>query len=89
MFSPNTSSPSVSYSDILVIGTLIVAVCFFTLTPAMYLVFQALQWAWAIRFVEKAFFPSLFLSIAAGLLAYKRAQARQALLERDELDALG
>jgi hypothetical protein len=89
MFSPNTSSTSVSYSDILVIGTLIVAVCFFTLTPAMYLVFQALKWAWAIRLVEEAFFPSLFLSVAAGLLAYKRAQARQTLLERDEPDALG
>jgi ABC-type sulfate transport system permease component len=89
MFSPNTSSTSVSYADILVIGTLIVVVCFFTLTPAMYLVFHALQWAWAIRLVEEAFLPSLFLSVAAGLLAYKRAQARQALLERDEPDALG
>ena len=89
MFSPNTSSTSVSYSDILVIGTLIVVVCFFTLTPAMYLVFQALQWPWAIRLVEEAFFPSLFLSVAAGLLAYQRAEARQALLERDEPDALG
>jgi ABC-type sulfate transport system permease component len=89
MFSPNTSSTSVSYADILVIGTLIVVVCFFTLTPAMYLVFHALQWAWAIRLVEEAFLPSLFLSVAAGLLAYKRAQARQALPERDELDAVG
>ena len=58
-----------------------------TLTPAMYLVFQALQWAWAIRLVEEAFFPSLLLSVVAGLLAYKRAQARQAWLERDEPDA--
>ena len=53
----------------------------------MYLVFQALQWAWAIRLVEEAFLPSLLLSVAAGLLAYKRAQARQALMERDEPDA--
>jgi small-conductance mechanosensitive channel len=89
MFPPNASSTSGSYLDILVIGTLIVVVCFFTLTPAMYLVFQALQWAWAIRIVEEAFLPSLFLSIAAGLLAYRRAQARQALLERDEPDTSG
>jgi hypothetical protein len=89
MFPPNASSTSVSYLDILVIGTLIVVVCFFTLTPAMYLVFQALQWTWAIRIVEEAFLPLLFLSIAAGLLAYRRAQARQALLERDEPDTSG
>jgi hypothetical protein len=89
MFPPNASSTAVSYLDILVIGTLIVVVCFFTLTPAMYLVFHALQWAWAIRIVEDAFLPSLFLSVAAGLLAYRRAQARQALLERDEPDVAG
>jgi ABC-type sulfate transport system permease component len=87
MSPPNASSTAVSYRDVLIIGTLIVVVCFFTLTPAMYLVFQALQWAWAIRLVEEAFFPSLLLSVVAGLLAYKRAQARQAWLERDEPDA--
>jgi hypothetical protein len=89
MFSSNASSTSASYLDILLIGTLIVVVCFFTLTPAVYLVFQALQWTWGIQAVEDAFLPSLFLSVAAGLLAYKRAQARQALPERDELDAVG
>lgn len=89
MFPPHASSTPVSYRDAFVIGTLIVVVCFFTLTPAMYLVFQALQWTWAIRIVEGAFLPSLFLSVAAGLLAYKRAQARQALMERDESDASG
>jgi hypothetical protein len=48
-----------------------------TLTPAMYLVSLAWQWSWGIRLVEVAFLPSLFLSIAAGLLAFKRAQARR------------
>jgi hypothetical protein len=75
---PSKSSPSsVSCYDVLVICILIGGVCFLTLTPAMYLTFQALQWPWATRMVEAAFFPSLLLSVAAGLLAYKRAQARR------------
>jgi hypothetical protein len=89
MFPPHSSSTPASYRDAFVIGTLIVVVCFFTLTPAMYLVFQALQWTWAIRIVEGAFLPSFFLSVAAGLLAYKRAQVRRALMEHDQPDASG
>lgn len=75
---PSKSSPaSVSCRNVLVIGILIGGICFLTLTPAMYLAFLALQWSWGTRLVEVAFLPSLFLSIAAGLLAYKRAQSRR------------
>ena len=62
---------------VIVVSILIVGVCFFTLTPALYLSFQAVQWTWATRIVEEAFLLSLFLSILAGLLAYKLIQARR------------
>ena len=79
---PSKSSPaSISYRDVVVIGILIGGVCFFTLTPAMYLAFRAWQWPWATRLVEAAFLPSLFLSVVAGFLAYKRAQARRMVIE--------
>jgi hypothetical protein len=75
---PSKSSPaSVSCRDVFVIGILIGGICSLTLTPVMYLAFLALQWPWGIRLVEVAFLPSLFLSVAAGLLAFKRAQSRR------------
>ena len=77
MLPPKSSPASVSCRDVIVIGILIGGVCFLTLTPAMYFAFRALQWPWGIRIVEVAFLPSLFLSVAAGLLAYKRAQTRR------------
>jgi hypothetical protein len=79
---PSKSSPApIPYRDVVVVGILIGGVCFFTLTPAMYLAFRAWQWPWATRLVEAAFLPSLFLSVAAGLMAYKRAQARRRVIE--------
>jgi hypothetical protein len=66
------------YRDILMVGVLIGAVCFLTLTPAMYLVFHALQWKRALDIVEAVFLPALLLAVAAGLLAYQRARARRA-----------
>jgi hypothetical protein len=85
--SPSNSSPSpVSSCDIIVVSILIVGVCFLTLTPALYLAFQAWQWTWATRIVKGAFLPALFLSVLAGLLAYKRIQARRTLMENDDHD---
>jgi hypothetical protein len=85
--SASNSSPSpVSARDIIVVSILIVGVCFFTLTPALYLAFQALQWTWATRLVEGAFLPSLLLSVLASLLAYKRIQARRTLRESADHD---
>jgi hypothetical protein len=79
---PSKSSPAaISYRDVVVISILIGGVCFFTLTPAMYLVFRAWQWPWATRLVEATFLPSLFLSVVAGFLAYKRAQVRRMMIE--------
>jgi Kef-type K+ transport system membrane component KefB len=82
---PSDSSPSpVSPRDVFIVTILIAGVCFLTLTPAMYLAFQALRWTWATRLVEGAFMPALFLTVLAGLIAYKRAQARRALLNSDD-----
>jgi hypothetical protein len=66
------------YRDILMVGVLIGAVCFLTLTPAMYLVFHALQWKRALYILEVVFLPVLLLAVAAGLLAYQRTRARRA-----------
>jgi hypothetical protein len=74
-----SSKVKMPYRDILLISVLIAGVCFLTLTPAMYLVFHALQWKRALRIVEAAFLPALLLAIAAGLLAYQRARLRQGL----------
>ena len=82
----NSSSAPVSFRDIIVVSILLVGVCFLTLMPALYLAFQAMQWTWATRLVEGAFLPSLFLSVLAGLLAYKRIQARRTLMESDDHD---
>jgi hypothetical protein len=86
MLPSKSSSAPVSYRDIVVIGILIGGVCCFTLMPAMYLAFHALQWTWATRIVEAAFLPSLVLSVLAGLLAYKRVQARRILMGNHEPD---
>jgi hypothetical protein len=71
------------YRDVVIIGMLIGGVCFLALTPAMYLAFHALQWERALRIVEIAFFPALFLSVAAGLFAYQRARIRRTLWDDD------
>jgi hypothetical protein len=63
--------------DIILIAILIGSICFVTLTPAMYLVFHALQWKAALRVVEFAFPPALLIAIAACLLAYQRARLRR------------
>lgn len=73
------------YRDVVIIGVLVGGVCFLTLTPAMYLAFHALQWERALRIVEIAFFPALFLAVVAGLFAYQRTRVRRALWEDDAL----
>jgi uncharacterized membrane protein YfcA len=73
-----------SYRDVLIIGVLIGGVCFVTLTPAMYLVFHALQWEGALRIVETVFLPALLLAVTACLLAYQHARARRALWKENE-----
>jgi hypothetical protein len=79
-----SSKVQMPYRDILLISVLIAGVCFLTLTPAMYLVFHALQWKGALRIVEAAFLPALLLAIAGGLLAYQRARSRQALRNSED-----
>lgn len=71
------SKEAVLWRDRLRIAVLIGSICFVTFTPAMYLAFHALQWKGALRVVELAFPFALLLAIAAGLLAYQRAQMRR------------
>lgn len=71
------SKEKASLRDILLIVVFIGSICFVTLTPAMYLAFHALQWKGALRVVELVFPPALLIAIAAGLLAYQRAQVRR------------
>ncbi len=66
------------------IAVLIVGVCCFALTPALYLMFRALQWEQALRILEAVFFPSFLLFGMAALFAYRRAQARRAFLDPDD-----
>lgn len=80
---PSVSPAQASYRDICVIAVLIVGVCCFALTPAMYMIFRALQWEQALRIVEAAFFPAFLLFGVAALLAYQRNRARQALWDDD------
>ena len=68
------------------IGILIVGVCFFALTPAMYLVFRALRWQQALSVLEAAFFPSFILFGAGALFAYRRGQARRLSSAEEPLD---
>lgn len=76
---PETSFTSrVSYRDVCLVAILIAGVCYFALTPALYLIFRALHWERALLAVEAAFFPTFLLFGMAALLAYRRSRARQA-----------
>jgi hypothetical protein len=77
-----SKSPT-SRREVVIIGVLIGSVCFITLTPAMYLMFHALQWTRALQIVEACFFPALLLAGIAGLLAYQRVRSRQALWQQE------
>lgn len=70
------------YRDRLIVAVLILGVCCFALTPALYLVSRALHWDATLEFVEILFFPSFLLFGAGGLFAYRRNKARRQL--RDE-----
>lgn len=78
-----------SKRDVVIVGLLIGSVCFITLTPAMYLMFHALQWEMALRIVEAGFFPLLLLAGMACLLAYQRARSRRADWRHDAEHAEG
>lgn len=73
-----------SLRDRIMIAILIIGVCCFALTPALYLMFRALQWEQGLRVLELGFFPSFLLFGSAALLAYRRHQARRALLDYDD-----
>ena len=77
--------PPSSYADILCIGCLIGGVCFVTLTPAMYLVFHALQWGKALRVVEIVFPVALLFALIAGWFTYQRTRWHQAQWPEEEL----
>lgn len=74
---------AVLWRDVLLVVVFIGSICFVTFTPAMYLAFHALQWKGALRVVELAFPPALVLAVAAGLLAYQRAQRQCGAQEHD------
>jgi hypothetical protein len=78
-----------SLRDRITIAIIILGVCCFALTPAIYLVFRALHWERGLRVVELGFFPSFLLFGYAALLAYRRNQARRALLEYEDSTAWG
>jgi len=78
-----------SLRDRIIIAILIIGVCCFALTPAMYLMFRALHWEQGLRMLELGFFPSFLLFGSAALLAYRRHQARRALLDYDDSTAWG
>jgi len=73
-----------SLRDRIIIAILIIGVGCFALTPAMYLMFRALHWEQGLRVLELGFFPSFLLFGSAALLAYRRHQARRALLDYDD-----
>jgi hypothetical protein len=73
-----------SLRDRIIIAILIIGVCCFALTPAIYLMFRALHWEQGLRVLEFGFFPSFLLFGSAALFAYRRHQARRALLDDDD-----
>lgn len=75
-----------SWRHRITIGVLIVGVCCFALTPAMYLVFRALRWQQALIILEATFFPSFILFGMGALYAYRRSQARRMLSADDPAD---
>jgi hypothetical protein len=76
----------VSWRHRITIGVLIVGVCCFALTPAMYLVFRALRWQQALSILEATFFPSFILFGTGALFAYRRSQARRMPPAEDAAD---
>ena len=72
-----------SYRDRIMVAIVIVGVFCFALTPALYLISRALHWETALQVVEIIFFPSFVLFGAGALFAYRRSQARRALLDQD------
>ena len=78
---PEGSRPA--WRDIAINAILIVGVCCFALTPAMYVMFRALQWDGAVRVVEAIFPPALLLFAVAALFVYQRHKARRAV-EHDD-----
>jgi hypothetical protein len=77
------------WREVAVIAILIVGVCCFALTPAMYLMFRALQWERAVRVVEALFPPALLLFAIAALLTYRRHKARRAMAQDDTPPSAG
>ncbi len=84
---PEVSRPA--WRDVAVIAILIVGVCCFALTPAMYMLFRALQWEQAVRVVEAIFPPALLLFAIAALFAYQRHKARRAMEQDDTPPSTG
>ena len=72
------------YRDRIIIAVLIIGVCGFSLLPAAYFMFRAMQWHQALAILELVFFP-LFVTFAMGAwLAYSRHRARRMRDEDDE-----
>jgi hypothetical protein len=80
-----SAKPPPSYRDILCISCLIAGVCFVTLTPAMYLMFHALQWGKALRIVETVFPVALFFALLAAWFTYQRVRWRRAQWPEEDL----
>ena len=60
-----------------IIVLLMLSVAFLTLMPALYVVFHAFRWTYALWLLEAAFVPALLFSLLAGLLAYQRRRAHR------------